>query len=100
MASYTELYGLWSNADLRNKVAVACIVAADMIRTEDVGTTNHANRLIWAKVALASPASQADTMLMAILAQNKALTVTAILGAADSALQTAVNNAVNILATG
>ena len=34
MATYSELFGLWSNSALRNKVAVACVVAAEAIRTE------------------------------------------------------------------
>ncbi len=39
-------------------------------------------------------------MLWAILAQNNSLTSAQITGAADSAILTAVNNAVNVFATG
>ena len=48
MATYTELYDLHNYTDLINKVAVACVVAAEVVHDEDPGTTNHANRLLWA----------------------------------------------------
>jgi hypothetical protein len=44
MASYLELLGLFGNNDLLVKTEVACIVAAETIRGEDIGTANHANR--------------------------------------------------------
>jgi hypothetical protein len=100
MATYLELHSLWANDSLRNRIAVACIVATDTIRLEDVGTVNHANRLTWAKLVLGDPQAQAKLMLMAVLAQNKALATEAILAASDAALQTAVGNAINMLATG
>lgn len=100
MATYTELFALRANDDLRNKIAVACIVAAETIRGEAVNTVNHANRLIWAKAVFADPINEASRMLWAILAQNKVLTVAQITSAADTAIQTAVNNAVDVFATG
>lgn len=100
MATYLELYALQSNDGLRNKLAVACIVAAEAIRTEAENTANHANRLVWAKAAFADPVGEAKRMMWAILAQNKTLTVAQITGASDEAIQTAVGNAVNVFATG
>jgi hypothetical protein len=100
MATYTELYDLSNNSALKNKIAVAVVIAANTIRGEAGATTNHANRLIWAASALANPGAEADRMLWGALAQNSGLTVAQITNAADSALQTAVNNAVDLFATG
>lgn len=100
MATYNELFSLRANDDLRNRIAVACVVQAETIRTEDDGTANHANRLLWAKQVFADPIGEAARMLWAILAQNKALTVAQITAATDAQIQTAVGNAVNVFATG
>lgn len=100
MATYAELRELWSNSTLRNQVEVACWVAAEAIRTEVDTTDNHVNRLLWAAAVFASPVSHAKLMLGALLAANKDLTVAAILGAEDSAIQTRVDAAVDLFATG
>ena len=100
MASYTELRGLFSENELQNKVEVACIVAAEKIRTEDIGTTNHANRLAWAKEAFQSPRNVGDQMLMALLAADKDEDVATITGASDTAIQTRVDAAVDVFADG
>lgn len=100
MATYTELYDLMNDTGLRNRVATACLVSAEAIRTEAANVTNHANRLLWAKAAFNGPTAEATRMLPAILATNKAQTVAQITGATDAALQTAVNAAVDIFATG
>src|SRR5690349_5644345 len=100
MATYTELFDLRANSALKNKIAVACVVAAEAIRVEAGATTNHANRLVWAKAVFAAPDREAERMLMAVLAQNKDATVVQITGATDATIQTAVNNAVDVFATG
>ena len=100
MATYTELYDLSNNSALKNKIAVAVVIAANMIRTESDQTANHVNRLLWAKGALENPLGEASRMLWGALAQNSGLTVAQITGATDAALQTAVNNAVDLFATG
>ena len=100
MAAYTELYDLFNDSALRNKVTVACLVAAETIRNEDGATENHANRLLWAKQAWQSPKSVGEQMLMATLAGNKDLTVQQITGASDAAIQTKVDAAVNVFADG
>ena len=98
MATYSELYGLQSNHDLQQRVAVAIVIAADTIRAEDVATTNHANRMIWAKGAFGNAKGLAPDVLMALLAANKDANVAAIEGATDAAIQTAVDNVVNVFA--
>ena len=100
MATYAELFTLRSNSDLKNKITVACIIAAESIRNEAPATANHDNRLLWAKAVFANPEVEADRMLWAVFAQNASATVAQITGATDAAIQTAVNNAVNVFATG
>ncbi len=99
MASYTELYALQSdNDDLLHKVAVATWVAAEVVRAEDIATVNHANRVAWAGSVLNGGQSHARQMLRAVLAANAGLTVAQITGASDAAIQTKVNDAIDLVA--
>ena len=101
MATYSELYRLaGEDSVLRQRVTVACVIAAETIRNELPATTNHANRLIWAAKVFADPVIESQRMLWAALAANAAATVAAIQGVTDANLQTIVNNAVNTFATG
>jgi hypothetical protein len=101
MATYTELYKLaLEDSVLRNKITTACIIAAEAIRGEDAGTANHANRLIWSKNVFENPAVESNRMLWAALAANNTLTVAQIQSASDASLQTVINSAVNLFATG
>lgn len=96
MASYIELIGAYNDGPLRQKIAVACVVAAETIRTEDPQTANHAARLAWAKKVFESPTTAADSMIWPVLAQNKAAAIAAITGASDASIQTAVDAAVAV----
>lgn len=98
MATYAELYNLQSNSALKNRIAVACVVAAELIRGEDVATVNHTNRATWARNVFADAGRESTRMMMAVLAQNRGFTVAQITGATDAEIQTAVNNAVNVFA--
>ena len=100
MATYAELYDLNSNSALKNKITVATIIAAETVRGKDPGTTNHANRLVWAAAVFASPASEGERMFWAVIAANSGQSVANITGASDAAIQTNVNNAVDLFATG
>lgn len=100
MATYSELYNLRSNNDLQNKIAVACVVAAEKIRLESTTTPNNINRLKWAKAVFENPVMVVERMMWTVLAQNKAATIAAITGASDTAIQAAVDDAVNVFATG
>jgi hypothetical protein len=100
MATYDELYGLKDDSGLKNKVTAACIISAESILAEDGGTANHANRLIWAAAVFASPGREADRMYWAVLAANKDATVAQIQSATDAAIQTNVDNHVDLFATG
>jgi hypothetical protein len=94
MATYIELIQAQADTTLRQRVAVACVVAADVIRTEAIDTANHTARLAWAKKVYDSPQTTASSMLWSVLAQNKSATLAQITGATDAALQTAVDAAV------
>lgn len=98
MATYDELLTAAQNAALNNRLRVAVIVAAEKVRVEDVATANHAARLAWAKSVFGNPDTEARRMLWAVLAQNRAFTVAQIVGADDTAVQTAVDAAVNVFA--
>ena len=102
MATYSELYDIATNnnGSLLNRITTACVIAAEAIRVESGATTNHANRLLWAKFVLQQPRMQAEKMIWAILAQNASATVAQINAATDATIQTAVGNAVDVLANG
>lgn len=99
MATYAELLTASSNDILRQKIRVACIIAAEKVRTESGATTNHANRLLWAKAVFANPEAEGNRMIWAVLAQNAAQTYAVIIGASDTAVQTAVDAAVDVFAS-
>lgn len=99
MATYAELITASTNATLRDKIRVACVVAAESIRTEQGTVPNHANRLAWAKYVFKRPDDAFQDMLWAVLAQNRASTLAAITGATDAQVQTAVDAAVDVFAT-
>lgn len=100
MATYAELLTASENPTLRNKVRVAVVVAAETVRTEAGAVTNHANRLLWAKAVFVDPNGTTDRMLWAILAQNRTATFAQIVGASDTLVQSGVDAAVDVFATG
>jgi hypothetical protein len=100
MASYDELFSLQNDSGLKNRVQVACIVAAETIRGEDGGTANHANRLLWAAAVFQNPSQEANRLFWAVLAANKDATAAQITGATDAAVQANVDAAVDLFATG
>ena len=100
MATLAELWTLLEDPALKEKVAAACLIAAETIRTEDAGTANHANRLKWSKKVFENPVQAGDDVLKAVLAANNGSALAAITGAADNVIQTAVDAAVDIFADG
>lgn len=104
LADGTTLYerGTTAAEALFDKVIFSILRMAEEIRTEDVVVPNHANRLVWAKEAYADPAAKAEQMWGALLGANSAvgISVAAITGAADTAIDSAVSNAVDIFADG
>lgn len=98
MATYDELKDAMENATLQTRMRIACMVAADIIRTEGSGVANHTVRMAWAKATFQDPTSAAASMIRAVVIQNRALTLAQIIGATDAGMQTAVNAAVDSFA--
>lgn len=100
MATYLKLRDMFADGDLKNRIEVACIISAEAIRNEDVGTPNHTNRLGWAKAAFTNPNAIRDAMLRSLLAANKDSPVATIQAVSDTALQVLVDAAVDLFADG
>ena len=105
MATLIELRNLMNDSDLRNKVTTAVIISADTVmRVADTGSSfsqaagDHAIRVTWAKTAFENPTNEGRKFLMSVLASNKAAAVSAITGTSDSAIQTNVDKAVDLMA--
>lgn len=99
MATYADLLIASVNDALRQKVRVACVIAAEKVRTEATSTPNHVARLAWAKAVYANPEAEGIRMVWAVLAQNATATLAGIIGAADTVVQTAVDAAVDVFAS-
>lgn len=97
MATYTEIFDLRSNSDLRNKIAVACVKKAQTLLD---GVTPTANEVAWAANCLARPVDTANKIMNYVLAANSGLTTTQINGASDTAIQSNVDTAVDALIAG
>lgn len=100
MATYAQLYDIGVNNALLDNVTAAVAVQAEVIRTENGATTNHANRLLWAKDALSDPRAMAGRMVWAVIAQKSSLTPAQIRQLSDADVLAAVAAAVDVFATG
>jgi hypothetical protein len=104
MATYFELLTASENADLSRRIRVAVMIAAEKIRTEASNTPNNANRLLWARDTFINPGQAAQRMMPVVLAKTQvetpSVTLAQIIGASDATVQTAVDAAVNVFATG
>lgn len=98
MATYTELYDLNSESALKNRVLVACLIAAETVMNEADTVPNHANRLIWAKNVFENPNYESQRMYWALLAANNALSTTQIKNATDAAILTEVEAHIDLFA--
>lgn len=100
MATYAELFDLRTDSALKNRVIAAVIIAAETVMNELDAVPNHANRLIWAKGVFANPGTESDRMFMAVLAANSDASVAQIQGASDAAIQTNVDDHIDLFADG
>ena len=96
--TYQEIYKLMHEVGaLWEKSEVACFKAAVDVLNEDTGTTNHANRVLWAQAVLLSNA-KSNEMKYHIL-QNA--TIQALGNAStDNDVQFVVNSLIDTFATG
>lgn len=100
MATYQEILQAAENDVLNQKTRVAVIIAADFVRGQAGNPpANHAQRMAWAARAIRDPITEGKRALWCALAQNAAASLATILAAPDATLQTAVNNAIDLLAT-
>ena len=100
MATYNDIFNLHNHSELINRVTVACIVAAEGIMAELGTVDNHASRLIWASSVFQNPQAEAKRMYWAVLAANNDAEVAVILAATDAAIQTNVDEHVDLFAIG
>lgn len=97
MATFQELIDFNSSAagtSLRNKVVVAATIKAQAISELPAPS---AELKAWARECLADPQSVARILVSYVVADNAGLTVAQITAAADSAIQAAVDKAVDNL---
>lgn len=97
---YTEVPTAVADPTLMIKVRVACVISAQNVFVEVGTTTNHTNRLLWAKATMSDPVGAGNRMMYAVVAQNIAATLAAVLGATDAAVLTAVAAAIDLFANG
>lgn len=100
MATYEEIADLFEDPILKEKSRVALIVAAQTIFDEDPGTTNHANRVIWARYVINNTEDGVGPAVRAILAANKDAPVSAIQSATDALVQSNIDAIVDFFADG
>ena len=96
MAAYLELYDLRSNSGLRNKIAVATVIAAE----EKLSGTPTAAEATWALGVVTNPNAAAKEVINLVLAANKSSSTSAILSATDAAIQANVDAVVDGLILG
>ena len=94
-----ELYQAFTGrTDFLYQVAGGCLMAAKDIIEEDPGTTNHANRVIWAEEAQENPKAKAREMLTKVI--ENATMAADVEGAVDNDVQFVVNSLIDTFATG
>src|ERR1700751_1215296 len=97
MATLLERYDLqYMHTLLRQRTQIAIEAAAYNVLNEDPGTTNHANRIIWANTVLNNPEKMTE-LEMAMVVQNPTIANTGD-DALDSDIQFVVNGLVDYYA--
>lgn len=97
MATYLELARLTEQndwGDFIDKIKTACVIKATAIIDS---TTPTAEAKAWAEATIADKENAALSLVWYVIGSNDTATVTAILTASDSAIQTNVNSAVDVL---
>ena len=101
MALIDVYHAAVADSQVRQRVIGAALIAAGDIRVEDVGTDNHANRLVWAD-ALSDEPTGVGTRLFHYMLRDA--TILGVIGNStpitDTQVQTAVSGYINAVATG
>lgn len=108
MASYAELLTALGNQALKDKVTVAILIAADKVeRGDDTGggfnPANHGNRVSWTRRIMSSPEGapkEAVSFFPLVVVANRDATLAEILAQSDAAVQTNVEEVVDLFADG
>jgi hypothetical protein len=98
MATHTELYELYSDSALRNRVEIALVLVAETIRTEDPERPNHAQRLAWARAVFSDPQRWLMPMFRLLLAAQDIAQAGPISNASDELIVARVAEAVDFFA--
>ena len=97
MATLSEIAAIKSDplwGSLQNKVRAACVIKAAAILNSATPTTSQVQ---WADSTLSSPTSSGDKVIYYVIATNSSATIAQIMGAADTAIQANVDDAVDKL---
>lgn len=100
MATYADIYTLQSNTALSQRVSTALLVSSVAIYEENPATVNHTARVAWARYAALNMDLATAAMFKFLLGKFVNMTVTNIQNSTDAQIQTVVDNAVNLFATG
>jgi hypothetical protein len=100
-----QIYTLrYSTTGVYNRVVGACLKAAAAIINESAGTSNHANRLIWANACLSDPHVKARQIMSEISLNATIQTAynpaSANEGVTDNDLEFVTNSSIDKYATG
>ena len=95
--SLATVYSLSTNAEFRGLVMAALAKAAYDVINESGGTTNHANRLAWAKTVIKDPTPAMQTLIWMVL-QNPTIVSDGV-NFVENDIQFVVNSYVDTLAT-
>ena len=87
MATYTELRNLFANDEMKNKLDVAVVIAANDLLA---GTPTAAEQS-WAAMVFDNPRTEGEKAYRAVLATNKNADTATILAASDTAIQAQVD---------
>ena len=86
MAEYKDLYGLFNNSELRNRVVAATTIAAYGL----LAATPTVNDRAWFSAVMANPKGEGSKAFIAVLAANSGLSTEAVTGASDATILSAV----------
>lgn len=88
MATYAELRVFFNDATLKNKISVACVIAAYTMISSGTPTINQKK---FAEVVFRDPDTIAQKVMMAVIAANSSATSAQISAATDAAVLANVN---------
>ena len=100
MLTFDQLAGLIQSSDFAGQITGAVTTVALEIQSEDAETPNHANRMAWAKSALADPSGSASQMRAAVLGTYADVLPPSAGVLTDAQIRAAVEDTVDTFANG